>query len=239
MPTQPPPQDPWQHTPVGELQEQLLPRWFVVLALVMVPVAAATIVAAFVVTGASAPPPAERRPPPAGGYTHDVGELVVGEEDPQPPDRICPELAGIQVAGGPADVATLGQALRALCAIELDATLQRRLEAFAEAGGVVRFAAFEATGVDSAAALDAPRILINARFSRTDPFWIAPLIAHDVTLRALDPREAEDALAARRVEHAVCRRLLADRRPSRACEDAAALLASDDPVAALREAGYE
>ncbi|MDQ3709712.1 MAG: hypothetical protein M3387_10505, partial [Actinomycetota bacterium] len=116
-----------------------------------------------------------------------------------------------------------------------------RLSAFAAAGGVVRFAQFEATGVDSTARLDTdpPVILVNARLTRTDPLWIAPLVAHDTTFfQGPDPGTAEAALAARQVEDLVCDRLLAGRRESRGCTDAEALLAMPDPLAALRAAGY-
>lgn len=233
-----PPRDPWHDAPVGELGEQLLPRWFIVLAVVMVPVAIAAVVAAVLVFDAAEVPVSERRPPPAGGLTHAVGELAVGASDPVAYDPRCALLAGMRIAGEERDRAVLSAGLDALCDADLDDATAERVAAFAEDGGVVRFAVFEATGVDSSADLDGRRVLVNAKFSQMVPAWIAPLVAHDVTLLDLGPQRAEAALQARRVEHAVCTDLFAEVRPSRACEDAAGLLALDDPLAALRAAGY-
>ncbi|HVM14283.1 MAG TPA: hypothetical protein VM287_08125 [Egibacteraceae bacterium] len=244
MARQAPPRDPWRNAPVGELQEQLLPRWFVILALISVPVAVAAFVAAFTMFGSDEVPVAERRPPPAGGLTHAVGEFAVGTAAPVPYEPVafdagdCPALDGIRIAGEAADLAALSDGLDALCAVDLDPITADRVRAFAEAGGVVRFAVFEATGVDSTADLDGGRILINAKFSQTNPAWIAPLVAHDTTMLSLEPGQAEAALAARRAEDTVCAELLGDRLASRACDDAAALLAAPDPLADLRAAGY-
>lgn len=236
-----PPTDPWRNAPVGELSEQLLPRWFVVLAVASVPVAIAVLVAAFVMMGSDDVPVAERRPPPAAGLTHEVGELAVGDAEPVTWDAgECPVLAGVRIAGHSADLAALSAGLEALCAADLDTATAERVRAFADAGGVVRFAVFEATGVDSTADLDGRRILVNGKFAQSPPAWIAPLVVHDATLLDLDPREAEAALAARQAEAAVCRQLFDDdgRLPSRACDDAAALTGGDDPLAALQAAGY-
>jgi hypothetical protein len=232
--------DPWRNTPVSELADQVLPRWFVLIALAMIPIAIAAMIAAFVMSGRDPLPVAARRPPPAGGLTTAVGDFRVGASAPLPAEELCPTLRGIQVAGEQADRAALTTGLAALCEIRLEAGLAGRLNAFAREGGVVRFAQFEATGVDSTAELQAtpPRILLNARFSRADPTWIAPLVAHDVTLLQRDPSLASSALAARQVEAQVCARVFADRRAPRGCEDARALLDLPDPLTALRQAGF-
>ena len=82
-------------------------------------------------------------------------------------------------------------------------------------------------------------ILLNAKLQRTDPLWIAPLIAHDAVLLDGDHATAAGALEARRAEALVCDRVLGGRRSSRGCDDAGALLALPDPEAALREAGFQ
>lgn len=237
-----PPRDPWRNAPVGELQEQLLPRWFVILVLVTVPVAIAAVVAAFVVYDGGQVPVAERRPPPDEQHTHAVGDMAVGPSQPQPYDPACPQLDGLRIAGEDADLAVLSTGLDALCVAELDDATRERLAAFAVAGGVVRFAVFETTGVDSTADLDGERVLLNAKFSHARPEWIAPLVAHDVTLLAMDPARTKSALQARRVEHALCTELFtdvfADVPASRGCADAEALLALDEPLEALQAAGY-
>ena len=224
------------------MQEQLLPRWFVIFILVMIPVAIAAVIAAFVVVRPAEVPVAERRPPPAGDLTSDVGQFVVGEASPEPYADVCPTLRGVQIAGTDDDQQALRLGLAGLCNISLPGDVSEALARFAQAGGVVRFSAFEQTGVDSTAQLDAdpPRILINARLQLTDPLWIAPLVAHDATLlsTAAEPGTAEAELEARQAEVLVCERLLGGRRSSRGCADARELLDLPDPLGALRAAGF-
>jgi hypothetical protein len=234
--------DPWRKTPTSELADQVLPRWFVLTAIAMIPIALAVVVAAaFAVFGPDRVPVAARRPPPAGGLTTGVGDFRVGSSEPVPAPRMCPTLDGVQVAGTVADQRVLVAGLDALCSIRLDAEVATRLHEFARAGGVVRFAQFQATGVDSTADMSGrpPYVYVNAKVARADPVWIAPLVAHDTTFGELDPTLATSALAARRVEAKVCAALFTGgRRPSRGCEDANALLALPDPLAALRAAGF-
>jgi hypothetical protein len=234
------PRDPWRRAPVGELQEQLLPRWFVLTALISIPLAVAAVVGAFVVFGPDEVPVAARRPPPADGLTNAVGAFEVGDAEPASFDAPCPLVEDLRVAGTARDRAVLAEGLGALCDADVPAEAAEAVRAFAEADGVVRFAAFEATGVDSTtdAGADPPRILVNAKFTATTPAWIAPLLVHDAVALAGDPADADTALAARRAEARVCEHLFAETRPSRGCDDAAALLALDDPLAALRAAGY-
>jgi hypothetical protein len=241
--------DPWRNTPTSELADQVLPRWFVLTAITMIPLALAAAVGAFIVFGPDRVPPAARRPPPAGGLTTGVGDLAVGSTQPVPVDQMCPTLDGVRVAGAVADQRALITGLNALCSVRLDADVAARLREFARAGGVVRFAQFQATGVDSTADFEAepPEIYVNAKFTRADPTWIAPLVAHDTTFLDLDPATAGGALAARRAEAQICAELAAGpagspparpRRPSRGCGDANALLALPDPLAALQAAGF-
>jgi hypothetical protein len=244
MPGQQPraPQDPWAKAPVGELHEPLLPRWFAILALVLVPVALVVFALAFFgFAGSETTPPVARRPPPDGGLTHAVGRLEVGPTPPVAYEPACPELDGVRIAGTDADQELLRRALAGVCRAVPDPAVAEAVEAFAAAGGVVRFAAFEATGVESAAehTADPPRILVNARHVQAaQPRWITPLVAHDAVMLAGDPASAETALAARRAEAEACRQVLGTEAPSRGCEDAEAVLAIDDPLAALRAAGY-
>lgn len=231
--------DPWAKAPTGELHDPLLPRWFVLLAAVAVIAAVATAVAAFVVFDPEEVPPEARRPPPGEELTHDVGEHLIGETDEVPYDAPCPTLEGVRIAGTDSDRELLRQALAGLCNTALPVDAEAALAAFSADGGAVRFALFEATGVDSAAELDGDRILINARFEQTGrPRWIAPLVAHDAVMLAGDPETAETALRAREVEAEVCRRLLGEEDPSRACRDAEAVVSLPDPLAALRAVGY-
>ena len=240
MPPQPNPRDPWRKAPVGELGDQLLPRWFVLLCVALIPVAIAAVIAAFVVFAPEDVPVAARRPPPANGLSNDVGDFVVGESEPVPYSQACQRLEGVQVAGTAADQQTLRLGLAALCNTTLPPVIADRLTQFATEGGVVRFAQFERTGVDSTVQLEQQpvTILLNAKLQRTEPLWIGPLVVHDAMIANADPQSAEAALQARRAEDLVCQRLLVNQRPSRGCDDAAALLTLDDPLQALRDAGY-
>lgn len=252
----PPPSDPWARAPVGELGEQLLPRWFVILALLSIPAAIAAVVAAFVVFTPADAPVAARRPPPApdAGLSTAVGEVVVGDSEPVVYRDACPLLTGVRVAGTEGEQDLLRRGLAALCNRADDPALRERMAAFAESEGVVRFAVFEHTGVDStldrrgsqggsgpppgAGPGGTPAVLLNNRYAATSPRWIAPLLAHDLTHLDGDPSLAEQELAATQAEDAVCRALLTEDERSPACRDAAALLALDDPVAALRSVGF-
>ena len=242
MPPSPNRRDPWRKAPVGELQDQLLPRWFVLLCVIIVPVALIAIIVTFLVTRGGEIAVAQRRPPPAGEVTSDVGEYVTGATVPTPYEDACTALQGVQVGGGEPDRAPLRVALAALCNAGLPEETIEALSAFADQQGVVRFAQFQYTGVDSTAVIDAepPVILINAKLQRTDPLWIAPLVVHDaVVLAGGDPSLAANELEARQAEAVACEKILATRRASRGCDDAEELLGLPDPLAELRGAGFE
>ena len=240
MPPKPNPRDPWRKAPVGELQDQLLPRWFVLLCVALVPIAIIVIVVALLSVNREPIPLGARRPPPAAGLTHDVGDYEVGDSEPVVYADACPTLEGVSIAGGESDQAALRQALAGVCNTTLPADVEDSLRAFASAGGVVRFALFTNRGVDSAAVEDAdpPTILVNARLQQGDPLWISPVVVHDAVTLAGDPGTAAGAVAARRAEDLVCDRILGGRRDSTGCQDAEELLALPDPEAALRDAGY-
>lgn len=231
--------DPWRNSPSGELGDPLLPRWFVLTALATVVVAVVVLVLAVLTPQRQSVPVEERRPPPSQTHTTAVGDVAVGQAEAQPWDAPCPLLAGVRLAGTADDRRLLRQGLAGLCNVALPDDARAALTSFADAGGVVRFATFEATGVDSTARRDTPTVLLNARFQQTDPLWMAPLLVHDTVMRAMAPEQAETALAARRAEAAVCARLLGSATPSRGCLEANEILALEDPLATLRSAGFE
>lgn len=233
--------DPWRHAPTSELGDQVLPRWFVLTAIGTVVVAVVVGVVALVLPARRDLPVEARRPPPSATYTTDVGAVAAGASPPRAADPPCELLDGIRLAGTAADREQLRAGLAGLCDADLPDAVTADLRAFARDGGVVRFATFDATGVDSTASRRPaePTILINTRFQRTNPRWIAPLVAHDVALRGGDPATAESALQARRVEALVCERVLGPDNDSRGCADAAAVTGLDEPLAALRAVGFE
>ncbi len=236
--------DPYATAPMGELAEPLLPRWFVVLAVALVPVAVVVLLVAFPFLGSDELPAAEVRPPPGpeGAFSHDVGEVTLGSAEPQPAEAQCSAVSGFAVAGSESDRQRLQTALNALCETGVPADAAAALAALRDAGAVVRFAVFERTEVNSVVELraDPPRVLINARFTGVpQPRWVTPLVVHEAVMFDGDPATAATALAARRAELAVCAALFDRDDFSSGCETASELLALDDPAAALRDAGYE
>ena len=228
-----------------ELEEPLLPRWFVLLAIGMIPVALGVAVWAFIVFGPEEVPVAERRPPdPDLRLTTDVGQYNIGETAAVPLQFAdCQFFRGIHAGGSELDRERIQTAMTVLCDARPPTAVVQSIATFARQRGVIRFAQFQATGVDSTLDLgaDVPLILLNARFSRedTDALWIAPLVAHDTAYLELPAGRAESEVEARTRELAVCDLLLSETRPSRACDDAAAVLDLLDPVRALQAAGFE
>ncbi|MGI9018629.1 MAG: hypothetical protein ACR2HR_16250 [Euzebya sp.] len=230
---------------VEELEEPLLPRWFVLLAVTSIPIALGVAIWAFIVFGPQPVPVSQRRPPPGpvGQLTTDVGQYNIGTTEAVALDLAdCQLFRGIQAGGSPADRERIEQALTALCDQRLPEDVARRVRRFGQMGGEIRFAQFQATGVDSTMdlGLAPPRILLNARFARqdTDPLWIAPLVVHDTTYLELEPGSAQAELEARRFEVDACTKLFSDSRASRACEDAEQVLGLPDPLQALLDAGF-
>lgn len=236
--------DPYEGLPVdAEYGEPILPRWFVLALLGLVVAALVVGAIAFVgfgtgLVGGDEVPLAERRPPPEGGFATGVGEVAVEAGPASPVTDACPEAAGVPVGGTDEERGRLAEALEAACAAAPDA-----LDTLADAGAEVRFAGFERTGVDAATDVtsDPPWVLVNGRYTAQDAALIVPLLAHeaaliDAAVRGDDVGSVEVAVEARERQHAACGEALD--APSRACEDAAALLAADDAAEQLREAGF-
>lgn len=230
--------DVWRRVPTSELADQVLPRWFVLLGLVTLVIAAVAVALALVAYRTEPVPVAERRPPPDATFTTAPGDVAVGGSAPVVALTGCAPARGIRVAGTQADRAVMTDALDALCAAELSDALRGEVGRLARAGTVLRFAQLQDTGIDSTARLDGSSILVNARFAITEPDWIAPLVVHEAVTLAGDPASAATALRARQAEARACTALFTERRASRACDDAEAVLALDDPVGALLAAGF-
>ncbi len=227
------PRDPYEGLPVDELDEPLLPRWFVLTLLVSVPVALVLFVVAFFGLGRGEVAPPERRPPPAGTLSADVGEVTAGEREPVAHDGACPEASRFALAGAEADRATLADALDALCPLEVATPA---LDDLAGSGRTtVRFAGFEAAGVEVAS--DDAVVMLNARLAERPAAELAPLLAYEARLVTADRLDARAVVDARSLEAAVCDELLAE--PTRGCEDARAILGLDDPITTLREVGFD
>ena len=218
--------------PVDELDEPILPRWFVLTVLASIPVALVVFALAFFGFGRTEVPVAERRPPPANDLSADVGTLAAGERDPVSHEPACPAVDGFGVAGAGDDRRSLAATLDALCDVP---EVADDVAALADREVTLRYAAFQRAGVDVAS--DASTVYLDARHADVEPALAAPLIAYESALRTAATIDAEAVVAARAAELAACDRLLAE--PTRPCEDAAALVDLADPVAALRDAGFD
>ncbi len=229
--------------------EPILQRWFVIAMIVLVPVALGVSVWAGVVAfrGDDPIPPAERRPPGDAEVTIARGDAHVPETDEEEPGPACAE--SITVVGDRIARAAGVRALEATCELLRSgdfAPARDGLREWVRSDGVLRVAAFELTGVESSARLEAGRLVVelNSRFQFEDATRAAPAMIHQLTLLAEPdfpgrPISAEAQLRGTQAQALACDRLrLADPAP-RGCLDASELLAEDDPLGALVSAGYE
>ena len=233
--------------------EPLLARWFV---LVMLGLSAAAIgLTVFALVQRAAPPAeafpaAERRNPGTAEVTHDRGEIVIAEDTSESQPVTC--APNVRLVGDEGGRATLRRAFGVLCA-QLDgddsgalAQVAAGLAELDAAGGVARIALAAATGIDSSARIEdgVPVIEIAPKFQFENARVAAPFLAHELFHLGSDewpgsPVTAAHEAAAMQVQRIVCENLLepAEDRP-RGCNDAIELLEDDDPVDALREAGF-
>lgn len=233
--------------------EPLLARWFVLSMLVLS--LAAVGLTVFALTQRDTPPAeafpaAERRNPGTAEVTHDRGQLVLAEDTTESTPVTC--APDVRLVGDQGGRATLQRAFGVLCqqlAEDDDGTLAQVVAGLAElddAAGIARVAQAVATGVDSSARIedDLPVVEIAPKFQFDNARLAAPFLAHELFHLGDEawpgaPVDAAGELAAMRVQDEVCRALQepADTRP-RGCRDAAELLATEDPLQALRDAGF-
>ena len=192
-------------------------------------------------------PVQERRPPPALPLTHDPSEVF---EAPRPSERPafdapCAAVEGARPEGGTSFVRRITDALRLVCSVAAggpDADLTTAARALD--GVRIRVAGFERTGAESTADLDARVIYVNVKFTEKarPAAELVPILLHEAWHLAHPrrPVDAEDELAARRVEVAACREFILVANWPRWCEDAQALttIPLEDALALLVSAGY-
>jgi hypothetical protein len=211
-------------------------------------------------------PLAARRSPPVAGLTHGVGQWRAPALEAATAGRAvtgtveCPRLAGLRLAGTADDVALLRLAADQVCALRSEGGIDQARAALQQAGAVVAFAGFSASGNESTALLDPQpglalgrskvAVLVNGKFAGGRPERVAALLVHEGAHLAQRPAgapawlpSAAEELAARRTELAACGRLFASPNAveaNRGCQDASGLLAMGESaaLAALRTAGY-
>lgn len=225
--------------------EPVLARWFVLLLLPLIVIGIGVIIWAFLAIEAEPLPVAERRPPGSATVTHDRGEAALNDVRQLEEGPGCAQ--GITLVGDAGARAAGRRALGSLCQLVTTGSfpaVEEGLERWAAADGRLRFAVFELTGVDSSARIEdgRPVVELNARFQFEDATQAAPFVAHELVHLAGEwpgaAPSAEQELAAMEAQDAACQRLVFRDQPPRGCVDAEELLELEDPVAALRAAGY-
>jgi hypothetical protein len=225
--------------------EPVLARWFAIALVVLLPIGLAVSVWALTSFDRDALGPAERRPPGTATVSHERGTAALNATTVAEPGPAC--ATGIDVIGDDGARAAGRRALGAVCTLlgrgGLDAAATG-LQRLAAADGVVRFAVFEVTGLDSSTRVEdgRPVIELNAKYQFDDASLAAPALVHELVHLAEgfpgEPVSDAGELRAMRAQSRVCAALVLDDDPPRACNDATELLASDDPLSRLGDAGY-
>lgn len=227
--------------------EPVLARWFVILMLVLAPVAIGVSIWAFLsIPSGEAVPPAERRPVGDGSVTIDRGDAELGAATATEPGPSCGE--DIELVGDDGARAAGRRAVDALCRLlgMGDYPEARQgLGQWRQLDGQLRFATFERAAVESSARIEADRLVIelNARYLFEDASRAAPTVLHQLILVA-DPAwpgapvSAEAELLAAQAHADACDRLDLGEQPPAGCADVRDLLAEPDPLDALEAAGF-
>ncbi|MEX0869576.1 MAG: hypothetical protein WD011_07880 [Nitriliruptoraceae bacterium] len=232
--------------PTLETGEPVLHRWFVLAMLVLVPVALAVSVWALLSIPRGEIPPELRRPVGDEAVTIARGDAEHPQSDGAEAGPGCAEE--IRITGDAGARAAAWRALGATCQL-LDssefALAEQGLDEWIAMDGELRMATFELSGVESSARVEEGRIVVesNAKFIYEDATRAAPSLVHQLVLIADDhwpgaPVGAESELAATIAQHDACRRLSFGGALPRGCDDVAQLLALDDPLGALVDAGF-
>ena len=232
--------------------EPLLQRWFVIPMIVLVVAGIGVSIWMFSVLLAKEEIPlAERRPPGTAEVTHDRGQAVLNDTQDTEPGPGCAER--VELFGDAGARGTVRAAMEAVCGLLATGDFpqaEQGLDVFVEAGGQVRVAIFELTGVESSARVetiadsDAQRLVIelNPRFQFEPGFRAAPMIIHELTHMAHawpgEPVDAEGELEAMAAQHRACQAITFGAEPPRGCLDAELLTDAPDAVEQLVDAGY-
>jgi hypothetical protein len=226
--------------------EPVLQRWFVLLTLVMVPVALVVVVWAFLSVDREELTAAERRPAGGPEVTIARGEAMLAQTLDAEPGPGCAQA--IRIVGDEGSRTAAAAALEGVCELIDRGDLpevREGLVTWIAGGGQLRVATFELAGVESSARLEDERLIIelNARFQFEDPVRGAPAIAHQLVLLT-DPAwpgapvGVTTELAGAEVQRRACEVLELGEPAPRGCRDAAELLDADDPVGDLLRVGF-
>jgi len=226
--------------------EPVLARWFVIVMLLLVPVAIAVTVIAWQAASREPPAAIERRSVGTALITSERGDALFPESDAAAQGPSCAE--GVLLTGDRSAVSAARRALSATCQLIAGGGLPSAaagFEAWLEAGAVIRVGTFERSGVDASARVEDGRIILelNARYLFEDATRAAPVVVHQLGLIGQPdwpgaPISAQAEAAALAEQLLACGRLSLPDGIPRPCRDAAELLALDDLVGALIEVGF-
>ncbi|MFP4635944.1 MAG: hypothetical protein ACLFRD_08785, partial [Nitriliruptoraceae bacterium] len=227
--------------------ETVLPRWFVVLMLILVPVAIGVTIWGFLAIDREPLSAAERRPAGDGRVTIERGEAQLAETREVEPGPDCGQA--IRLVGDEGSRSAAGRALASACELIESGDFPEAREGLVEwiaADGQLRMATFELSGVESSARVEDERVVVelNAKFQFQDAALAGPALVHQLVLIADEAWPGEPVgvtteLDGAEAERRACERLevTGDERP-RGCRDVDELLALDDPAGALLEVGF-
>ena len=228
--------------------EPVLHRWFVIVLLVLAPVAVAvTAWGLLSSTGGGSISAAERRPPGTAEVTTERGGAQLAVTQDAEPGPGCAQ--GIRVVGDSGSRAAASRAMEVAC--ELIATgdfpvAREGLVDWVATDGLLRIATFELSGVESSSRVDDDgRIIVelNAKFQFDDAMTGTPALLHQLHLIADPgwpgaPISADTELAAAAAQREACDRLRFPEAEPRGCLDVRELLDDPDPRQQLLDAGY-
>lgn len=232
--------------PTLDTGEPVLHRWFVIGMLVLVPVALAVSLWAILAIPSDTVPPAQRRPPGDAQVTIDRGDAQLGESTETEAGPRCAEP--IELVGDSGSRAAARRALGAACQLLASGrypAAEAGLDAWTAARGQLRFATFARSVVESSSRVEDGRIVVelNAKFLFEDATRATPAVLHQLVLIGAgswpgSPVTATLELEAARLQADACARMVFAEQPPRGCQDVDELLAENDPLGALVDAGY-
>jgi hypothetical protein len=246
--SEPPPLPPLREDGLPTLPtgEPVLHRWFVIGLLLLVPVTLAVTVWAFLAIDREELSAAERRPAGGPEVTIERGDALLAETPDAEPGPGCSQA--IRVVGDSGSRAAARRAMAGACELIDTGDFPLAREGLVEwiaAGGQLRIATFELSGVESSTRIEGGRMIVelNAKFQFEDAVRGAPALLHQLHLIA-DPAwpgetvSAQAELEGARAQLEACERIDLGEAPQRGCRDAAELLASDDPLGDLLAVGF-
>lgn len=227
--------------------EPVLHRWFVIVLLVLAPIALAVTVWGLLSIGGEPIPPAERRPPGTAEVTNERGDAQLAVTQDAEPGPGCAQ--GIRVVGDSGSRAAASRAMEVACTLIETGDFPQAREGLVEwvaSDGLLRIATFEFSGVESSSRVDDEgRIIVelNAKFQFEDAITGTPALLHQLHLIADpdwpgSPIGATTELSAAVAQREACERLTFPDSEPRGCLDVRELLDDPDPFQQLLDAGY-